>query len=622
MVIPDHKIYYSVKSKTKYSVETMNTAIGFVFRYGKRMPFILLYFLLILQAVHGQEKVPCNEITMDMGFMVQSVRIMGRWVPKEVQVKVEQLAGLGEIFDPARMSTALELVRDELIKNETDFAIRLTGSTSVLYIDSEVCDVSDSSHARQVQVVIRAYYLRIDLYNIGRNILPVPRSARPTFFREVPAALLVTSPVLRFNNDRQYGPSIAMQISTNLLEVSRIKKSDPSKPIVLNVDLDIRKSFIHPFHILGVNLNLVHPVYSSRVIGWNVGVRYAQNQQPLAKGQYNRELFRMYGSIQGSSKMAIFKKYALGLGARFLQNRYNLVSGNELENPENGYEFFALSDGRLLKGFSRLGIWFDAGNPTNSNALKPYQRLAACVGYGIVLGSGHKNIDVETTLGGGHTWGSSQPYSRFFAGLAPAGFLYEPFNAIQNRVNPEGPVIRSLGEMEGGLRSSGGVITGGTAYWHMNLNFSIPVSTWARPLIPDILLSEEPRRMTLRTALKAQSSTAKNFIIDDLISDHGFADDEQTEAIADKMIDKDIRPTLNYLADRANVYSIKPLLLFDIAQITDRVLETKTWLAAGLGVQVNIVIARLELGYMQTLSPASDSGIGNLFLRFTLQNFY
>lgn len=605
-----------------YSAKKLNTTMRFIYWHSRLTGFALMYFLLFFHEANGQTKVPCNEITADMGFTVRSVHIMGRWVPEKLQAKVEQLIGLGGVFDPPRISPAIELVRNELINTENAFAIRLIGSTSVLYIDSDVCDVSDSMNPKQAQVVIRAYYLRIDLYNLGRNILPMPRSAKPTFFREVPSALLATYPVFGFLNDRQYGPSVSLQTTTDLLQVWRIKNDNSSTSFRLNANLDIRKSLTNPFHTLGVNLDLVHPVYADTSIGWNIGVSYEQNQQPLAKGRYNRELFRMYGSIQGNFKIGVLKKYEFGGSARFLKNQYSVDASTELENPENGFEIFVLADGRLLKGFSRMGVWFDAGIPQSNNALKSYKRLAGRLGYGIVLGSGHTNADLEATLGAGYTWGSPQAYSQYFAGNTTVNFLYQSFTSLPNRVSPEGPLVRSLGEREGSLSSSGGVINGGRSYWHLNLNISIPFSSWSRPLIPDIVISDEPRVMTLRSALKGQVRSAKNFILDDLINNHGYPDTEQTEVVADRIIDKDIRPTLDYLADRANIYSIKPLLLLDIAQISDPVFKNKTWFAAGMGVQVNIVIARLEMGYMQTLSPASDSGSGNLFVRFILQNFY
>ncbi|MGZ5134125.1 MAG: hypothetical protein ACXWCG_03200 [Flavitalea sp.] len=573
-------------------------------------------------AATSQVKLPCNEIPGDLGFTVQSVRVMGRWVPDALQSRVEQLVGLGQAFDPPRISPALELVRDELVKSENDFAIRLIGSTSVLYIDSEVCDVSDSIHPKQVRVLIRAYYLRIDLYNTGKNTLPIPRSAKPTFFSEVPALLLAAAPVLSFTNDRQYGPALSLQTNNNILQFPGIKKETTSKPIRLNFNVDLRKSLVHPFHSVGINLDFTRPVYHDSMIGWDLGIRYEDSHQPLGNGISRIELLRIFGAIQKNLKAGMLKKYAFGVGARFAENNYSLVDTSEFQVPETGYEFFGLAEGRILHGTARLGVWFDAGVPKKNVALNAYQRVSGRLAYATVLGSGHKNLDVEAMIGGGYTWGLPPEYNQFFAGSTASNFLYAPFLNNQNRVQPEGAIVRSIGEREGTLRGSGVVMTGGSTFWHLNLNFTIPVTRWARPLIPDVVISEEPRRMTLRSALKGQVVSAKNFILDDLISTNGLPDDENTEAIADRIVDRDIRPTLDYLANRANVYSVKPLLLFDIGRLGNRDTNNITWLSAGLGVQVKIVVARLDLAYMHTLSPSDYSGTGNLFVRFILENFY
>ena len=614
-------IHFIRKSILMFSARVWKTSILFISRHNRSSCFLLLYFFLI-SAVAGQVKLPCNEIPGDMGFTVQSVRVMGRWVPEELQLKVEQLVGLGQAFDPPRVSPALELVRDELVKSENSYAIRLVGSTSVLYIDSEVCDISDSIHPKQVRVVIRAYYLRIDLYNTGRNTLPVPRSAKPTFFSEVPSLLLAAAPVANFTNDRQYGPALSLHTNNNILSAPGIKKNKTSAPFRLNFNLDIRKSLTHSFHTAGINLDLARPVYHDPIIGWNLGIRYENSHHPLAKGISRQNLARIFGSIQKNLKAGILKKFAAGAGARFVENNYTLLATSEIRVPETGYEIFSLAEGRILRGATRLGVWFDAGVPKNNTNLDPYQRISGRLAYASVLGTGHQNVDAEAMIGGGYTWGSPGAYNQFFVGNAAGNFLFAPFQSVQNREHPAGAIVRSIGEREGTLHGPGVVISGGRTFWHVNLNFSIPVSRWARPLIPDIVISEEPRRMTLRTALKGQVASAKNFILDDLISTNGLADDEKTEAIADGIINRDIRPTLDYLADRANVYSIKPLLLFDIGRLGDRSFKNITWLAAGLGVQVKIVVARLDLAYMHTLSPSEYSRTGNLFVRFVLENFY
>ena len=211
-------------------------------------------------------------------------------------------------------------------------------------------------------------------------------------------------------------------------------------------------------------------------------------------------------------------------------------------------------------------------------------------------------------------------YSEYFAGNTASNFLYSPLQSISN-TPPDGLVVRSLGEKEGGLPTAFNTVSGGTSYWGVNINFSIPIAKWSAPLIPDVVIQEEPRRLTIRGAIKGQVNTAKSFIANDLALNAGLSDDE-ADAAADRIVDKDIKPTINYLADRANIYSVKPVLFFDAGQITKRGFGDRMWLASGAGLQVNIVNAKLAIGYIQTLFPKVDNAKGNFLMSFSVQNFF
>lgn len=591
-----------------------------IFKNSRLIILLLACNLLLINNMFCQ-KVACNTITADMNFTVSSVKIIGRWVPKELQAKVEQLIGVGQPFDPSKVGLAEEIVRSEIIESDGKFAIRLLGSTSVLFITSDICPVSDSSELKEVQVVIHPYYLRIDLYNIGNNILPIPRTAKPTFYKQVPSLLLATAPYIGLMNDRRFGTSAFIKTTTDLLHIPGIyNPSGSSKKLRLDFDIDFSKSFNNSFYNSSGLLQLIHPVYADLTIGWLLGIIYAKNLLSLNINDYNRESTKMFAAIHGNGKKSFLSKYMISAGVEFSQNNYTPLN-NKIQNPETGYEFSALIDGRVAKGLSRMGIWFNAGIPKNNINLKSYQRIAGKAGYAVSIGRGHNNVDVETTLGSGYTWGTPPTYSEYFAGNTASDFLYVPLNSFSNMPFPEGPVIRSLGEREGGFSSAFNSVSGGTLYLGLNLNFSIPVSKWSSPLIPDIVIQDEPRRITIRSAIKGQVTTAKSFIANDLALNGGLSDDE-ADAAAERIVDKDIKPTINYLADRANIYSIKPLLFFDFGEINKPSVGDKIWAASGAGLQLNIVNAKLEIGYVQTLFPKSDVSKGNFLMRFSVQNFY
>jgi len=592
--------------------------------YSKLFVCVILSCVVISLKNFAQTKIPCNQITAEMGYKVRSVKITGRWVPEYLKQKVERLVGIGQLFDPAKTTSAIEEIRNEIKKTEEQFAFQVVkGSTSVLYITADVCDVTTNPGNKEVEIEIHPYFLRIDLVNLNNNILPVPRSAKATFYQNVPASFKLLSPAIAFTNDRQYGLASGLKTLTDLLHLPGIvNPNQGSKSLRLGLGLNAKKSFVEEFYTFGANLEIIHPVYNDSSTGWSLSSNYFSSSEPLGEGKDHSDLLSIRGSIQRITKKSLINRFSIGAGTRFLKSHFSLVPGVEQRSSETGVEAFALIDGKPGKSFTRLAIGYDAAIPGAKTNLKKYQRFVSKIGYSTFVGSGHNNWHIETILGLGYSWGSIPAYNQFYAGNIAQDFLYEPFKQIDNQALLNGPLIRSLGEKESGVASTVAGIRGGTSFWHLNMNIAIPVSKWAKPLIPDITISEEPRVVTLRSALKAQSETTKNFILEDLIANHNFPDNEETEAKADEIVNRDIRPTLNYLSDRANIYSIKPLILFDIGRLNNRELPGKTWTAAGLGIQLTIVVARLDAGYMYTISPSSDASKGNFFLRFVLQNFY
>lgn len=575
--------------------------------------FVSLFSLLINNAL-GQIKAPCEEITEDMGFTVSSVQILGRWVPKELQKRVEEMIGISQLYSSAKVMSAQRLVADELDKGKEFFGSNLKIAVEVTYLTWDACDISDIAHLKEVEIIIHPYYLRIDLYNIGNNILPVPRSAKSSFLTNVPKVLLVTSPLLVLSNDRKFGFSAMVQTITDLLHIPGLSKIDKgSKNFKLNLEFNGQKSFNNPFYEVGAELNLQH-IKTVRTIGWQIGIQYANSLQPLGGGEFRRGLTKFYASIENTWKSALLHTYTLGLDVRYTDNKYYLLLNKDYQNLENGYDFYALSDGRLGGGFTRLGAWFNKAAPKNI-IFHPYQQLASRFAYGISLGRKHNYFDLEAGIGGGYSWGAPPPYSLFYAGNTNWNFLYEPLASQKNRAFPNGAIVRSLGLKEGGIADITSAIQGGTSYWHLNGSFSIPIPKWSRPLIPDI--------NNFQNIIKTQAvKSAIVSINEDMINREGLPDTEETTKKAEQIVDKDITPVINYVTDRASIYSVKPILLFDLAKIKEQSLGNITWFATGLGVQLNIVVARFETGYMHTVFPAVHSNKGNFFLRFTFQNFY
>jgi hypothetical protein len=575
---------------------------------------ISVLFLTVISGVLGnkaQANLACNQITKDMNFSVRSVKIEGRWVPKSLQEKVEQIVGVGKQYSAKTTNDAREIIKTQL-KQQQD--VELTnGKYVVSYIDSDTCDVSTEAHPNQVDIIFHPYYVQVNLINIGDNILPIPRVNTPTFSLGVPPAFLAANPIISISNDRSYGVSLNLKIKTNLLDLSPDPNPDSTnQKEALNSILDARRSLSQPFYNINIGLDYSRPDITGKITPI-FAITYSNQFIPLGEGTNWRERIQIEGGIQQKLDRSLIKTYAVGGSVRFSENSYTPSSSNFIKNSETGLNIYAIGDSRIGDGFARFGVWADGGFPSQSSS---YQRLAAQGAYSTEIGTGHETVGLEVMAGSGYAWGNTPEYSRFFGGSSATDFLYEPLNSARVKAFPSGPMLRSFGEQQAGLRGTNGLVSGGNFYWNLNLKLAFPIAGWSQPLIPNIV---DENGKTLHSRIKGQFNGASNTLIEKFIKEG----DSEDEAIAKTraLFDNEITPTINYLTDRANIYSVKPILLLDVAQISSDILGSKIWAGIGGGLQLNVVNGRLETGYMQTITPA-DSSNGNFFLRFTFQDFF
>ncbi|MCM3874335.1 MAG: hypothetical protein ND895_26900, partial [Pyrinomonadaceae bacterium] len=282
-------------------------------------------------------------------------------------------------------------------------------------------------------------------------------------------------------------------------------------------------------------------------------------------------------------------------------------------------------------------------------------------------------VGLELIVGGGRAWGSVPEYARFYGGNPPGQFLYDELSAQSLTSFPSGPQIRSLGQNEAGIVTEpGNVVSGGTSFWHASVNLSLPISSWSRPLIPHEWVTfstmregdEEfdghaPAGANICRDLKATVKTlvsisgenlmvnqqARDMLTDAQKSDLLLRNQENPtaeevarlqgaeEALArakaqvrpevEALFNREILPLTDFIADHANIISVKPLLMFDVAQLgLSNGQDNRTRYAAGGGLQLDIVMARFEFGYVAALNRAPGDPRGNFVGRLVLRRFF
>jgi hypothetical protein len=286
--------------------------------------------------------------------------------------------------------------------------------------------------------------------------------------------------------------------------------------------------------------------------------------------------------------------------------------------------------------------------------------------YEVEPNTNEPTLGLEVLAGAGRAWGSIPAHARFSAGRVPGQFLHDDFIAESLRATPAGPLLRSLGEAQGTVTPS----DGGTSFWHANFNVAFPVPGWSRPLIPHEWVTASPLRpdegefvehvppgdpvcRDLKSVMKTLvgvsginlmvNQQARGFLTEEQQRDlrlrsvdERTADEEARLAAAEaalasakrevrpeieELFARDILPVTSFIADHANIFAVKPLFMFDVARLNDRTGGRTRWSMGG-GLQLDVVLARFEFGYLAAISRAPGDTKGNFIARLVLKRFF
>jgi len=542
---------------------------------------------------------------------VRSVKVEGRWangVPLPLAV--------GDTLTNKKLSDAMGALRDAIIsRSKTSFGMRLKGEIGVLYIDVTY-DTAPADGT--VGVTFRPYYIDISLVQMGNNILPIPRSPWPTFYQNVPEPLLALNPTVGLSYDRTFGSAISAGVGGDLLPLF-VKGSDANHELDLRAEgtKSLEESFYRAAGGLGYTLHRTNSFLEEMAFSASFdGVK-----EPLGSNEHTRSAG--VANLDLKLKLAPTTRLSIDAGYR-RTNDSVLDSVTSLETSTNADEQTA----RLLldtippsiNGFLRAALWEESGWQGSDS----YQRFVGRVGYEKEIAvAPNQTIGIEIVAGGGKTSDNVPSYSRFFGGNAPGQFLYDDPRSTTLMNMPSGPIIRSLGENEAGLRAANGRIIGGDTFWHVNVNVTVPIPMWSMPLIPNEMTGipdANGNPMSIKQMLRNQIDVTCPSMLAAVLQQQGLSATEAAEKA--KRILQEVTPATRFIIDDANIYSIKPLLMMDAAGLSGQGGSSETWLAVGGGVQLTVVTAKFEAGYMHTLSGPTFGQKGNAFVRLVFQNLF
>jgi hypothetical protein len=588
------------------------------------------------------------------GYVIRSTKINARYLP----AGTVRLPAPKAPYSPQVETDVLHEVQKVLkgeenredVSGATEFEILKTvtlGKTpeagtaptvQAMFIDTCVKPVKPTDCAAElgpenskcVDIVVRPIRVRIDTSSVWGNLLNIARSNAPTFFSNVPGPLLALKPKLGIDSDRRFGLSQVFSAATNLLDLKKNLANEPVKPRRTRLDLETngRKSLNERFYETNAKLSLSHRLTAPfDTIALDAG--FVGDHQPLGEGDYLKNAGTVGGRLKLHSGIGLLSSVTLGGRYRWSSNRFSGVSIAPELTPENAFEARVIADGHLGTGVTRVAVWADVAAPSKSD--RSYHRVAGMAAYSKeFLVAPNQTIGVEAVLGGGRAWGEVPRYARFYGGNTSKSFLYEPDDSPILVAFPTGPLLRSFGSGQAEARANSKSTTGGTSYWHLNMNVAVPVRAWSKPLVPDIIIPDFPVKnddgtvtvedRPVRALLKYQGESAINNLRRVYVKE-GLSREE-----ADKKARKElsgVNSMLAFLADAANIYSIKPLLMFDAGCVrTPGDLGNRTRAAFGGGVQLTVVTAKFEAGYIRTVRSVPGDGKGNFLLRLVFQNLF
>lgn len=550
---------------------------------------------------------------------VRYVKVEGRWGDR-VQLPLTP----GDILTPEKVSAAMDALRAIITKPAgPTLALRSKGEVGVLYIDVKfdtdpVVDANGTAQRSDdtVGVIFRPHYVHVALVEIGNNILPIPRSGWPTFYDHAPRWLLALNPTAGVSYDRAFGSTVSLGAAAGLFDF--LPEHDERQHLELSAEG--AKSLEESFYRAGAALRYAYRRDAGVFRELSLATDFEGTEEPLGLNEHKR--LSGGATLGGKLKIAPNTRLAIDAGYRRTDDRLRNVFGT-IDDSANQEVNRVLLDTipPQVNGFLRAAVWEE--NSWQTNGGESYQRIIGRVGYEKEISiAQNQTIGVEIIGGAGHASAATPAYAQFFGGNPPGQFLYDGSDAVTLRNLPSGPILRSFGENEAHLAGGGRLTNGGDTFWHVNLNVTIPIRPLSMSLIPNELTDIEgpDGLISIKRLLKRQINVTGPSMLRAVLKSEGMSDAEAERQA--RRVFQEITPATSFLIDDANVYSLKPLLMFDAAGLSDRNGRSETWLAAGGGLQLTIVTAKLEAGYMHTISGPQQGHGGNAFVRLVFQNLF
>ncbi|HEX2854583.1 MAG TPA: hypothetical protein VHO24_15235 [Opitutaceae bacterium] len=546
-----------------------------------------------------------SDVALSDGYRISSIKVAGRW---STPMPLPLVAG--EIYNPAKVSEAIGVIKSRFASADAEAELLGIGLTSVAYITARV---TPDHAARTVDIVLLPYAVRLAVGNQGENFLPLPRSPFATEFAGVPGWLRTLNPQATVSYDQRTGLSPAVKAAT-----TRSASHGGAWFASAAAEHALTKDFFDTEASAGYRREF----FGGLVAQAQQLVGFLSQRQPNGAGTTESTAgwadtqftFRLPGAPVGTR---------LVLGGR-LQSGTEKSSMAPLSERDLRFALRALGETRFAGGNARAALWLEHGRTGRGNS-GDYQRAIGLAGYVKEIPVGiHRSLGFELSVGAGTLHGAAPAEARFVGGAQRGSFLYDGLSGSTFAESPRGPQLRNFGRAEAGVRDATGRVAGGDRFIGGSFTLSLPVRAWSRPLLPGepVTEIEQPdgtvKALTLGDLLQRQVKSGQGIFA-------GFLEAKGAEPAAAareaESVFGGLQPAIAWLAEQANLVALKPVLMCDAAQIT-RGGQRESWLGVGAGIQLVIVTAKLEAGYMGTVKGPRYGHPGSFSARLVFQNLF
>lgn len=551
----------------------------------------------------------CLDHSEAHGRPIRAFLLKSRW---NSLADVEYPVALNTPYSAEAASAALNAVRQRM-KSEENAEAQTRGFLGVRYIEGCPMATADGG----VDFHIRAYELRYPFGNPLSSLLPGLRSNLPSSVKGSPAALKLLDPRFGLERDRAAGLMQRLALKSDLRSAPRLlANAPPDRPQwTTPLEIDARRGLDSEVYEGRARFGVGREAPVSLLQQLRFAGEFESSRTPQGAAALFRNLALAGGKIQLRPQSGAFRQITLLPAYRWTNNR-RIAEGNDERLTEDAFQLISVLDGSARLGGFRFATLVDAGSPRSQSG---YRRLAAIAGWNgqVPLSKTHTNqtLGVEALFGAGGLWGTAPEYARFFAGNSGVDLLTAaPESAVMLTALTQ-PGLRSFGRAAA-QRPGGG---GSNSYWSLSLNLAVPIPKWSRPLIPreEVIGGVGLNEMVLRNGTRS----AQSFLESYYENEEKLPPAEAARRAAREI--GQIEPALRFIARRANLYSVKPLVMFDAVRLGASAGQPgRTFTAAGAGLQFTLVVARLEGGYLWTVNPRPGDNRGNLHLRLVFDNIF